>query len=98
MQGQHSALMEALGSLMEPGQAAQAERALGTLGLLLQKPALCAAACSSLLPEAVSGLMRCPTCAHAKEAACGTAWLSRCMHDHACLSSSMCYIVADWVL
>ena len=45
--------MEGLASLMEQGQAVQAERALGTLGLLLQKPGLCAAACRSSIPDMV---------------------------------------------
>ena len=53
MQSQHRALMEGLASLLEARQAVQAERALGTLGLLLQKPGLCAAACSSPVPDMV---------------------------------------------
>ena len=58
MQSQHRALMEGIASLLEAGQAVQAERALGTLGLLLQKPGLCAAACGSPVPDMVRSRVR----------------------------------------
>ena len=49
-QDQHAALLAGLAGLLET----QAERILAALGLLLQKPRLCAAACRMGLPAQVS--------------------------------------------